>query len=167
VNVSARQFLQETFASRVAAVLTKNGLSPSLLEVELTESTVMTQPDRVIDQLLQLRAIGVDVAIDDFGTGYSSLSYLKRLPLKTIKIDRSFVHDVDTDADNRAIVSAILGLAKTLGMSVVAEGVETEGEEEHLKETGCAVAQGYRYTRPLPARDFAAWLSRRETVAQQ
>ena len=164
VNVSARQFLQNTFADLVEAHLAKHALDPSLLEIELTESTVMTQPDRVIDQLLRLRSIGLSVAIDDFGTGYSSLSYLKKLPLKTIKIDRSFVHDVDSDADNQAIVSAILGLAGSLGMSVVAEGVETEGEERCLKAAGCAMAQGYRYAKPLPAADFVTWLADRNAV---
>lgn len=166
VNVSARQFSQKTFVDRIEALLAEHGLDPSLLEIELTESTVMAQPDRAVDQLLRLRAIGVNVAVDDFGTGYSSLSYLKRLPLKTIKIDRSFVHGVDNDVDNRAIVRAILGLAESLGMSVVAEGVETEGEEAHLKAAGCGIAQGYRYAKPLPAGNFALWLGGGEAVAQ-
>jgi len=159
VNVSARQFLDAGFADKVAALLASHRLEPSQLEIELTESTVMSDPERAVTQLGQLRKVGVAVSVDDFGTGYSSLAYLKRLPLDTIKIDRSFVHQVDTDGDNAAIVRAILGLGDALGMSTIAEGVETAGEERHLQAGGCVVAQGFKYAKPLPADEFEAWIA--------
>jgi diguanylate cyclase (GGDEF)-like protein/PAS domain S-box-containing protein len=159
VNVSARQFLDPLFADKVAAHLAQAGLEPSMLEIELTESTVMADPERAVTQLTQLRAVGVAVSVDDFGTGYSSLAYLKRLPLDTIKIDRSFVHQVDQDDENAAIVRAILGLGDALGMATIAEGVETAGEESHLQTSGCISAQGYRFAKPLPADEFEAWMA--------
>ena len=162
VNVSARQFFDADFSAKVAALLERHRLSPSALEVELTESTVMSDPDRAIGQLGRLQTLGVTVSIDEFGTGYSSLSYLKRLPLDTIKIDRSFVHHLDNQTDNAAIVRAILGLGEALGMSTIAEGIETEAEERHLQNAGCAVGQGFKYARPLPASDFLDWVRRHE-----
>ena len=158
VNVSARQFLDPLFGDTVAGLLLRYGLDPALIEIELTESAVMTDPDRAVAHMLRLRELGISVAVDDFGTGYSSLSYLKRLPLSTVKIDRSFVSGVDLAPDNAAIVGAILGLAEALHLEVVAEGIETEGEERYLKAAGCPIAQGYRYAKPLPAREFEAWL---------
>ena len=162
VNVSGRQFFESDFAAKVASVLAIHNLPASALEVELTESTVMSDPDRAIGQLTRLQALGVTVSIDDFGTGYSSLSYLKRLPLDTIKIDRSFVHHLNDQIDNAAIVRAILGLGEALGMSTIAEGVETAEEERHLQNAGCAVGQGFKYARPLPASDFMDWVKKHE-----
>ncbi|MBF0335896.1 MAG: EAL domain-containing protein, partial [Alphaproteobacteria bacterium] len=115
-------------------------------------------PDNAVRQLLRLREIGITVSIDDFGTGYSSLSSLKSLPLGTIKIDQSFVRRVDTDSDNGAIVAAIVGLAGALGMSTIAEGVETREEEAQLEQYDCAIVQGYRYAKPMPAAEFEAWV---------
>jgi diguanylate cyclase (GGDEF)-like protein/PAS domain S-box-containing protein len=161
VNVSGLQFLDPGFADKVAGLLTGHQLDPALLELELTESSVMSEPERAIAQLTLLSEMGVAVSIDDFGTGYSSLSYLKRLPVNTIKIDRSFVHGVDHQTDNAAIVKAILGLGDALGMSIIAEGVETEGEARHLKDAGCPTVQGFKYARPLPAAEFEAWVAAR------
>jgi len=158
VNVSARQFMNDRFYERVAKLLKQYDLAPEMLEVELTESTVMADPERAIRQLQKLRDIGLAVSVDDFGTGYSSLSYLKKLPLNTIKIDRSFVRHLDLESDNAAIVRAILGLGAALGMSAIAEGVETEGEELYLQNVGCDVAQGFKYSKPVPAIDFEQWL---------
>ena len=158
VNVSSRQFLDPSFAEKIAALLGRHRIDPALLEVELTESTVMAEPERAVAQFLHLREVGVSVSVDDFGTGYSSLAYLKRLPLDTIKIDRSFIHQVDSESDNAAIVRAIIGLGDALGMSTIAEGVETSAEERHLQAAGCNDAQGFRYARPLPADQFAAWV---------
>jgi len=158
VNVSARQFLDPAFAEKVSALLSHYQLEPSLLEVELTESTVMSDPERAVAQFLHLREAGISVSVDDFGTGYSSLAYLKRLPLDTIKIDRSFIHGVDSESDNAAIVRAIIGLGGALGMSTIAEGVETLEEEQHLQAAGCHNAQGYKYAKPLPAAQFEAWV---------
>ncbi|MDO8605905.1 MAG: EAL domain-containing protein [Phaeospirillum sp.] len=159
INVSARQFLDPGFADKIAGLLTGHGLDPALIEIELTESAVMAEPDRAVAHMLRLRALGIGVAVDDFGTGYSSLSYLKRLPLTTVKIDRSFVSGVDLAPDNAAIVGAILGLAEALHLEVVAEGIETEGEERYLITAGCPIAQGYRYARPLPPDAFETWLA--------
>jgi len=158
INVSGRQFLNRALADCVSDLLQQYGLDPSQIEIELTESTVMAEPERAIEQLQRLRQIGVHVSVDDFGTGYSSLGYLKRLPLNTIKVDRSFVHDIDNQRDNAAIVTAILGLADALNMSIIAEGVETEGEERHLRGAGSITAQGFRYARPMPADQLAAWV---------
>jgi len=158
VKVSGRQFLNHALAECVSDLLKQYGIEPSQLEIELTESTVMAEPDRAIEQLNRLREIGIQVSVDDFGTGYSSLSYLKRLPLGTIKVDRSFVRDVDNQSDNAAIVAAILGLADALDMSIVAEGVETEAEERHLKNAGCIKVQGFRYAQPMPAEGLEAWM---------
>ncbi|ARJ67240.1 PAS domain S-box protein [Magnetospirillum sp. ME-1] len=158
VNVSGRQFLNHALVECISDLMAQYGVQPSQLEIELTESTVMAEPERAIEQLTRLREIGIQVSVDDFGTGYSSLSYLKRLPLSTIKVDRSFVRDVNNQSENAAIVSAILGLADALDMSIVAEGVETEGEEQHLKDAGCIKVQGFRYAKPMPADQLAGWL---------
>jgi len=159
VNASARQFLDPGFATKISTTLAKHQIAPSLLEIELTESTVMADPERASMQFQQLRDIGVAVSVDDFGTGYSSLAYLKRLPLDTIKIDRSFIRQVDSEIDNAAIVKAIIGLGGALGMSTIAEGVETSEEEAHLLAAGCGSAQGYHYAKPLPADQFEAWMA--------
>ncbi|CAK0740081.1 diguanylate cyclase [Azospirillaceae bacterium] len=164
INVSAGQFLDPNFTGKVSQLLASHALDPALIQIELTETTVMSDPVHTVEHLLGLRKLGIGVAVDDFGTGYSSLSYLKRLPLTTIKIDRSFVSGVDQDSDNAAIVDAILGLAESLSLSVVAEGIETEGEEYHLINAGCVIAQGFRYSKPLPAKDFERWL---ETLPSQ
>ncbi|CAA7623918.1 EAL domain-containing protein [Magnetospirillum sp. SS-4] len=159
VNVSGRQFLNHALVECISNLLHQYGVHPSQLEIELTESTVMAEPERAIEQLGRLREIGIQVSVDDFGTGYSSLSYLKRLPLSTIKVDRSFIRDVNSQSDNAAIVSAILGLADALDMSIIAEGVETEGEEAHLRDAGCIKVQGFRYAQPMPAEQLVTWLS--------
>ncbi|OAN53681.1 PAS domain S-box protein [Paramagnetospirillum marisnigri] len=158
VNVSGRQFLNTALVECISDLLRQYEVEPSLLEIELTESTVMAEPEKAIEQLTRLREIGIQVSVDDFGTGYSSLSYLKRLPLSTIKVDRSFVRDVNSQSDNAAIVSAILGLADALDMSIVAEGVETEGEETHLRDAGCIKVQGFRYAQPMPAEKLRDWM---------
>ncbi len=159
VNVSGRQFLSPTLADTIADLLCRHRLAPSQLEIELTESTVMAEPERAIDQLKRLRDIGIQVSVDDFGTGYSSLSYLKRLPLNTIKVDRSFVRDIHTQKDNAAIVSAILGLAEALDLAIVAEGVESEAEETHLRQAGPITVQGFLYAQPMPADRLMGWLA--------
>ena len=159
VNVSARQFHNGLLPDRIAAVLERHGVPPAALELELTETTVMADPDGTVRQMARLRAIGVEVSIDDFGMGYSNLSNLQVLPLGTIKIDRSFVRGVAGHPQNAAIVEAIIGLASALGMTVVAEGVETAEDEAHLMARQCHIAQGYKYARPLPVRDFEGWMS--------
>ncbi len=166
VNLSARQFIDQSLSASLENLLDRHHLDPAQLELELTESTVMSDPDLAIKQLVKLRGTNIPIAIDDFGTGYSSLADLKRLPIHTLKIDQSFVRRIDQEADNAAIVTAIVGLSKALGMTVIAEGVETEEEERHLLEAGCRYAQGFRYCPPLPLAQFEDWLvSHRRTRA--
>jgi EAL domain-containing protein (putative c-di-GMP-specific phosphodiesterase class I) len=149
VNLSARQFQQPGLAARVRSALEDSGLAPAGLELEITESTVMHDTEDAADVLRSLRELGVTVSIDDFGTGYSSLSYLKRFPLDVLKIDRAFVRDMEGDATGAAIIRAIITLAHSLGLSAVAEGVETAEQVAFLKENGCDEIQGYYFSRPV------------------
>ncbi len=160
VNLSAQQLRGDTFPAQVSQALHRHGLPGSALELEITESVAMRDPARTADLLRQLRHFGVALAIDDFGTGYSSLAYLKQLPLSCLKLDRSFVMDIERDA-NDAICTATIQLAHSLGLAVVAEGVETATQLEFLDRLGCDSAQGYFIARPLPAADCAAFLGRR------
>ncbi len=160
VNVSGRQFHEVRFARRVARILEECELEPHTLEIELTESCIMDNPERVRRILLQLKEMGVHLAVDDFGTGYSSLSYLKRFPFSRVKIDRTFVRDVDTDPDDAVITQTIIAMAHTLGMEVLAEGAETEAHIRLLREYGCDEVQGYHYGRPLPEDEFTELLRR-------
>ncbi|MFW6412716.1 MAG: putative bifunctional diguanylate cyclase/phosphodiesterase [Oceanicaulis sp.] len=150
VNVSAMQFENEGFAETVLDALQETGLPPELLELELTESTAMRDPERVIKQIEPLRQIGVTFAIDDFGTGHSSLSYLTRMPFDVFKIDQSFVRDMSKDEHARIVVETILAMAKSLKLKTVAEGVETTEQYKHLRALGATLAQGYLFGRPMP-----------------
>jgi diguanylate cyclase (GGDEF)-like protein len=156
VNLSVRQLLQKNFADTVESVLEETGLAPDLLELEITESTLMEHAQDTLQALHRLRDIGVRLSIDDFGTGYSSLSYLKRFPVDIIKIDRSFVRDTPHDADDSAIVTGIIALAHSLRLEVVAEGVETEAQLAFLKAQGCDLFQGYLLSPPVPADQLPA-----------
>ncbi len=158
VNVSTRQFLDPHFGEKIRSYLDQFDISPSLLEVELTESAVMTNPKHAVRQILDLQQMGVVTSVDDFGTGYSSLSYLKRLPIASVKVDQSFVRNVHTDQDNAAIASAIQGMADALGLSTVAEGIESDAEEHHMKALGYPVGQGFKYSVPLMPEEFELWL---------
>ncbi|CAK0742021.1 diguanylate cyclase [uncultured Gammaproteobacteria bacterium] len=149
VNLSPRQFNDAKIAEVVRQVLEETGLEPSCLELELTESAIMVDIERAVATLKSLKAVGVRLAIDDFGTGYSSLSYLKRFPIDTLKIDRSFVSDLEHGHKDQAIVHTIIELGKSLGFTVVAEGVESEAQLEFLRRHGCGVVQGYLVSRPL------------------
>ncbi len=150
VNVSVRQFRQTDFVEQLLQVLQQTGANPERLKLELTESLLLTDVEDVIARMQQLRERGVGFSLDDFGTGYSSLSYLKRLPLDQLKIDQGFVRDVLTDPNDAAIVRTILALANSLDLGVVAEGVETPGQLEFLKQHGCPAFQGYLFGRPMP-----------------
>ena len=158
VNLSARQFNDPRLVSIVAAALKDTGLPAHLLTLEITESTAMRETDATLSTLKKLKELGVAVALDDFGTGYSSFSYLKRFPVNTLKIDRSFVSEIERDGDQRAIVAAIIALGQVLGLKVIAEGVETEGQKKFLHGFGCDHVQGYLTGRPMDpdtaARDF-------------
>lgn len=149
VNISPKQFKQENFALKIREKLNKYQLSPNSLEVEITESA-MTDMQDTFTMLKELKDIGVIISIDDFGTGYSSLSYLKKYPIDIIKIDQSFIKDIETDEKNAAIATTIIQLAHSLGMEVIAEGVEKDKQVEILKEANCQKAQGYYFSRPVP-----------------
>jgi diguanylate cyclase (GGDEF)-like protein/PAS domain S-box-containing protein len=161
VNLSARQFQQPELNAMVTRVLRESGLDPRWLDLELTESLLLSDAERTVAALNAFHAMGVGLALDDFGTGYSSLSYLKRYPIDTIKIDQSFVRHITTDADDAAISIAIIAMAHSLKLIVVAEGVETEEQKAFLAQQGCDVIQGYLLSRPLPADEITAWLNDR------
>ena len=158
VNLSATQFRQPNLLGTIHAALAKNNLLPKFLEIELTESAVMTNAEGSVAILEQLSRMGVVVAIDDFGTGYSSMSYLRRFPIDRLKIDGSFVRDLGTDADNTSIVQAIISLAHSLRLKVVAEGVETPAQLAHLKSLGCDQYQGYQFSAPGTAASIEAMM---------
>lgn len=156
VNVSAEQFYDERLVDRIIAILHESGIPPTLLEIEVTETAAMSNPEKVVKQLEALNQVGIQIAIDDFGTGYSSLSYLKKLPVSKLKIDCEFVKNILIDADDYAITKAVIDLSHTMNLRVVAEGVETEEIREQLIDMNCDVIQGYLYSRPVPAADVVA-----------
>jgi diguanylate cyclase (GGDEF)-like protein/PAS domain S-box-containing protein len=158
VNLSAHQLRSSHLVGQVRDCIARYGLQPGDLELEVTESVAMENPERAVSQLQALRDLGVMLAIDDFGTGYSSLAYLKLLPIQVLKLDRAFVRDIETDANDAAISAATLALARSLGLAVVAEGVETAAQRDFLAAHGCDYLQGYLFGRPEPAATWtAAW----------
>ena len=161
VNVSARQLSSGGFADSVSDAIRRNHLSAGELSFEITESVLMEDVELSIESLVGLKALGVRLAVDDFGTGYSSLAYLKRLPLDSLKIDRAFVDGLGTDPNDSAIVAAVVAVAGALGLSVTAEGVETDVQWDELRRLGCDWAQGYRFSRPVPAEEFVDFIRRR------
>lgn len=158
VNVSARQFRNRNFVSSVEEVLARTGLDPRWLELEITESMLMGDVEAIVARMEDLRRVGVSLSIDDFGTGYSSLSYLSRFPITTLKIDRAFITDVQTNPHTAEIARAIIGLSRGLNLEVVAEGAEVKEQVDFLREHGCDLVQGFFYSKPLPADEFAAML---------
>ena len=150
VNLSPQQFRNTGIVESVTQILKETGVSPGLMELEITESTLMENEENAIEALLAMRGIGLTVSLDDFGTGYSSLSYLKRFPIDTVKIDRSFVRDIPSDKDDAAIIAAIISMGQALGLRTLAEGVETEEQRAFLCERGCDEMQGYLMSPPVP-----------------
>ena len=150
VNLTPREFQRADLPARIAATLMRTGLAAHHLEIEITEGALMEQGPVVDANLAALKALGVKLAVDDFGTGYSSLSYLRQMPIDKLKIDRSFVRDLETDQASGSITSAIVTLARTLELEVLAEGVETQGQFEVLRAMGCDTVQGYLFARPAP-----------------
>jgi diguanylate cyclase (GGDEF)-like protein/PAS domain S-box-containing protein len=160
VNLSPRQFRQQDVVELVYRVLREYSMPPDSLELEITESTVMQRTEEAIMKMRRLRKLGVRIAIDDFGTGYSSLAYLQRFPVHTLKVDQSFVRDIRSDKNKAAIVSTVIGLARSLKLTALAEGVETREQLEFLRGEGCELYQGYLYSRPLPAAEIEPLLEK-------
>jgi EAL domain-containing protein (putative c-di-GMP-specific phosphodiesterase class I) len=164
VNLSSRQFRSEGLLKAVSAALRASGLPAGLLELELTESLLMDNVENAMEVLHKLKALGASISIDDFGTGYSSLGYLKRFPIDSLKIDRSFVRDIGSSAKDAAIVDAICALARSLDLGLVAEGVEHAWQAEYVCARHCTELQGYLFSRPVPAEAVADALSLTYTV---
>jgi len=167
VNLSAYDVQDATLPETVGRLLLQYALPADRLRVEVTESALMADRERAAEVLGRFRALGVRVAVDDFGTGYSSLAYLKQLPVDELKIDKAFVEHLASNAQDCAIVRAIVGLAHELGMGVVAEGVEDRATWQALRRAGCDTAQGYLMSRALPAADVPAWLALSESHLHQ
>jgi diguanylate cyclase (GGDEF)-like protein/PAS domain S-box-containing protein len=166
VNLSAVQFTQPNLVAMIADTLKESGLLAKYLELEITEGTVMDSPQKAIDTMLQIRAMGIHLSLDDFGTGYSSLAYLKKFPLNTLKIDKVFVDDIETSEQGRNMVATIVTIAHNLGMQVVAEGVETNQQLIFLSGLHCEQLQGYLYSKPLPKSDFQKYLLSFQTATK-
>jgi len=161
VNVSSVQFKRKGLVDYVDRTLRRHELQASAIQIELTETAVMDDIDYAIEVLNRFKQMGIKISLDDFGTGYSSLNYLSRLPLDKLKIDQSFVHRVESDTAGRAITEAIIVLGRTLGLEIVAEGIESERVLDYLCEHGCHQAQGYFICKPLSGADLAAWVRKR------
>jgi EAL domain-containing protein (putative c-di-GMP-specific phosphodiesterase class I) len=158
VNLSMRQLADPELPAQIAATLAQAGLPPGQLELEITESMVMSNPERMLALLTGIRDTGVQLSIDDFGTGYSSLGQLKRLPIDALKIDRSFIRDIPGDLEDEAIAETIIAMARKLGLTVIAEGVETQAQQDFLGLHDCDEMQGFHFARPLPHEEFEALL---------
>lgn len=167
LNLSVKDLMAEDLHSQLESLMQRNQLPRDVLEIEITESTLMSHPELMSTELVKIKDLGISVAIDDFGSGYSSLNYLKRLPVDVLKIDRAFIQEIETDPSDSAIVAGIIALAETLNMETVAEGVETEGQRRILKKLGCNSFQGYLVAKPQPAEKFEQeFLISRETSLQ-
>ncbi|HEY9748709.1 MAG TPA: EAL domain-containing protein, partial [Allocoleopsis sp.] len=161
VNLSGKQIAQPDLVERIRQILATTGLKPQCLKLEITESVLMQDPEAITALFVQLRSLGVRLSIDDFGTGYSSLAYLHHFPIDTLKIDRSFVTSVDTDAEKLAIIRTIVTLAWNLGMDVIAEGVETAKQLAQLKALKCEAGQGYLFAKPMDAETAVTFIKDR------
>jgi len=166
VNISSLQFRRQSLVNTVTKALRMSGLDPAHLELELTESSIMKNMEESSKILEELKAMGLRVAIDDFGTGYSSLAYLKRFPLDVLKIDRSFIRDIPADQDNAAIATAIIAMAHSLNLKVVAEGIETEEQFDFLREQGCDEIQGYLFSPALSSDEIETFLLNEDKAAR-
>jgi len=160
INLSSRNLAEWDFVDAVRDILTERQVDPRRITLEITESAVMADPEGTKEVLMRLGNLGVKVAVDDFGAGFTSLSHLAHLPIDEIKIDRSFIADLLTDASDRAIVRSIIALSHDLGLEVVAEGVESPEVLADLRQLGCDLVQGFLFTPPLPARELSGWVAR-------
>ncbi len=166
VNLSPAQFKMRNLSQIVTGALAQSGISARRLELEITELVLLVDNAATLETLHQLRNLGVGISMDDFGTGYSSLSYLRSFPFDKIKIDQSFVRDLASNSESRAIVGAVIGLGNSLGMKTTGEGVETQEECDYLKRLGCTEAQGYFFGRPIPARETLELFSQQRAAAK-
>ena len=164
VNLSARQFLQKDLVTMVTDILDQTKLPPQHLDLEITETTIMVDIQQAVTLLNQLNAMDITISIDDFGTGYSSLNYLKQFPISTLKIDRSFLSNINEEQANTGIVIAIIALAHSLNLRVVAEGVETPEQLNFLRKHNCDEIQGYIFSKPIPAEQFQRLLAEHSAV---
>jgi len=167
VNISAYQFDNPKFLKQVATLIDSSTINPICLELELVESALVEDSSKISDKMQALRNLGIGISIDDFGTGYSSLSYLKKLPFTTLKIDKSFVMDLQDDDDDKELIHAILMIAQNFNFDVVAEGIETYEQYQFLKEKNCTYFQGYYCSRPIPAYEFAKLLKQNSGVCNK
>jgi len=165
VNISFRQFHRQDLSKQVQRALISSGISPEHLELEFTESAVLPDNETTLQTLQELRAMGLTLTLDDFGTGYSSLSHLLHLPVHKIKMDRSFVSHCDSDAKQAAVIAAVTTLGKRMGLTVVAEGVETQAQQQFLRNQGCQLMQGLLFSPPLSATDITELLRRQNTTS--
>ena len=162
VNLSVQQLQHDSCLAVVEEALRASGLAPQYLDLEITESVIITHPEKAVATLAKLKERGISITVDDFGTGYSSLSYLARLPIEAVKIDQRFVHGLEHNSNDVAITQAIIALSHSLGLRVIAEGVETSAQFEFLKSHGCEAAQGFLIARPLEEPEFLAWWKAQE-----
>jgi EAL domain-containing protein (putative c-di-GMP-specific phosphodiesterase class I) len=165
VNLSVQQLQHDSWLSIVEEALAASNLAPEYLDLEITESVIITHPDKAVATLVKLKQMGVSITVDDFGTGYSSLSYLARLPIQSVKIDQRFVHGLEQNRNDEAITQAIIALSHSLGLRVIAEGVETAAQFDFLQRHGCEEAQGYLISRPLEEPELRRWWNAREAGA--
>jgi EAL domain-containing protein (putative c-di-GMP-specific phosphodiesterase class I) len=161
VNVSARQFRKTNFVEEIRRLIETSGANPELLKFEITESLLLEDVETIIEKMTAIKELGVTFSLDDFGTGYSSLSYVKRLPIDQLKIDQSFVRDILIDQNDAAICRAIIALGQSLGLNIIAEGVETAFQWNFLRLENCRQAQGYYFAKPMPAEEFIAWMEKK------
>jgi EAL domain-containing protein (putative c-di-GMP-specific phosphodiesterase class I) len=159
VNISGRQLVAKDFPDIVEAAILASGIDPAAVHLEITETVLMDEPDLPRETLQRLRRVGVGLSIDDFGTGYSSLSYLKWLSARTLKIDRTFIEGLGIDSHGRTVIELVLGMAKSLKLGVIAEGVETSGQLTELRRLGVRLAQGFLWSKPIPSEHVPAWLN--------
>ena len=162
VNLSVQQLQHDSCLSVVEEALRSSGLAPQYLDLEITESVIITHPEKAVATLAKIKERGISITVDDFGTGYSSLSYLARLPIEAVKIDQRFVHGLEHNSNDVAITQAIIALSHSLGLRVIAEGVETGAQFDFLKSHGCEAAQGFLIARPLEEPEFLAWWKAQE-----
>jgi EAL domain-containing protein (putative c-di-GMP-specific phosphodiesterase class I) len=159
VNISGRELSEPGFVERLTAIVEETGADPARLGIELTEGSLVSNTADIVAKILALQELGIKFSIDDFGTGYSSLSYLNRLPINTLKIDRSFVTEISASGANVILVDTIIQMAKSLGLEIIAEGVESELELDYLSKRGCHIYQGYYFSAPIPEEDFSSMLA--------